>query len=150
MSACARTALPRRLRTRAFAIAVITACACLAAPSGAADRLDRIHRLMEKAAGAELALSRAQAAFDNAPDAATERTLQACMTDVESTRAALDDARVAVIAEFMELEPQAIASRRAAGDSWIKITNDLGVHPSIIGIQLIDDRPPSLGAPAGP
>lgn len=56
----------------------------------------------------------------------------------------LNLARASTLAEYCALDSIAILDLHATGNSWRQIADDLSVHPSLIGIEIVDPRPPIL------
>ena len=107
---------------------------------GAADA-ETIARLMLEYTAAERSYLEATRATD--AEAADSRMADA-RDRLERSTLKLDQARLDRIVEFAAVDRAIIQQRRAAGVSWMDIAFDLGVHPSIIGITIVDDRPPAF------
>ena len=82
------------------------------------------------------------AALSNKLDVAEDtKTLE---TNLHESQRQLNFARASALAAFCDLTPQAIVELHDGGKSWQQIANDLGIHPSVIGIEIVDQRPPTL------
>ncbi|MDA0821991.1 MAG: hypothetical protein O3C28_06155 [Proteobacteria bacterium] len=64
--------------------------------------------------------------------------------------AKLDHARVETLEELAGASEASILEQRQRGQSWRAIADELNVHPSFIGIEIIDSRPPSFVSPISP
>lgn len=88
-----------------------------------------------------------RAAESMSTDEGSAAGLRKLKNTYEKKRAALDKARIDSLVEYSGREPRFIENLRGAGSSWVEISNELNVHPSVIGIELIDDRPPPFATP---
>jgi len=103
---------------------------------------DTMHELTSRATAADRNYLEAQQRHANDANDATQARLQRAKLEYDERSLELDTARVSTLAEFSGLAPKDIEKRRMAGATWETIATDIGVHPSIIGIELIDTRPP--------
>ncbi|MFT4560791.1 MAG: signal transduction histidine kinase [Gammaproteobacteria bacterium] len=65
----------------------------------------------------------------------------------DASVAKLDLARSEILADLSGANAASIAQKRQLGQSWRAISDALHVHPSFIGIEVIDSRPPNFISP---
>ncbi len=106
---------------------------------------DTMHELTSRATAADRGYQEAQERHAIKPDAAAQARLERAKLEYDERSLELDTARISTLAEFSSLAPEDIQKRRLAGATWEAIATDIGVHPSIIGIELIDPSPPPFG-----
>ena len=80
--------------------------------------------------------------FERQPGDRTQERIKAAKETYEQRSSELSRARVETLAEYSGIAPQEIEKRRAAAATWTAISREISVHPSIIGIELIDAQPP--------
>ncbi|MFT4580415.1 MAG: hypothetical protein ACI915_004705 [Gammaproteobacteria bacterium] len=56
----------------------------------------------------------------------------------------LDRTRAETLEELTGASEASISQQRQRGQSWREIADELNIHPSFIGIEIIDSRPPSF------
>ncbi len=59
----------------------------------------------------------------------------------------LNLSRASILALHSDLDADTILKLHDAGKSWRQIAEDLSLHPSLIGIEIVDPRPPSFVRP---
>ena len=111
--------------------------------------LATINKLIRRSETAESKYHESQQAYAEIRDDNTHGRMQAAERSYDERSRELDNARVATLAEFSGLTAQDIERLREDAVSWEATAREIGVHPSIIGIELIDARPPPFGG-SGP
>jgi len=72
----------------------------------------------------------------------TSERLQEAKRVYEELAAQLEAERIEALVEFTGGGRETIEQQRAGGVTWLEITTSMGVHPSIVGIEIIDSAPP--------
>ncbi len=101
-----------------------------------------INKLISRANTAKNNYHEAQQIFDRQRDVTAQENVQSAKETYEQRISELDRARIETLAEYSGVALQAIERRHAAAASWTAIAREIGVHPSVIGIEIIDARPP--------
>ena len=143
MSSGLRSTRPCRFFVAARA-GMLLALLMLVAGTAVADAAEN-QRLTIELEQARQAYDRAAASASGDGDSAAH--LPKLKNAYEKKRTTLEKARINSLVEYSGRDPQFVENLRSAGNSWIDVSNELNVHPSVIGIELIDDRPPPFAAP---
>jgi hypothetical protein len=123
---------------------MIALCLACAWNSWAAD-IESMNKLVDK-------VDVARAAMDAIADPAnvSEAAQTGAHKRYATSFAKLERARVATLEELAGASEASILEQRQRGQSWRAIADELNVHPSFIGIEIIDSRPPSFVPPINP
>ena len=131
---------PRNRLSLWFALALV-----ICSNASGAD-IKTINKLISRMDTAKADYLEMQQDFHRQPDDRTQERMQAAKETYEQRSSELSRARVETLAEYSGIAPQEIEKRRAAAATWITISREIGVHPSIIGIELIDAQPPPFAS----
>jgi hypothetical protein len=88
-----------------------------------------------------------------AASTAGTKSIEPLISEVEGMQTTVDalgsvadgKVRAARLAEFSNQASSMLMRKLQAGQSWREIEVEIGVHPSVIDIEITDPRPPLLG-----
>lgn len=125
--------------TAALLVSVIVVTASLDAQ---AEDLAKINEMIDRTNAAERNYLEAKQDHVNNPNDVTRARVVATKQTHTQRSNELDSARLATLAEYSGLVEQDIEQLRTGADTWEATAREIGVHPSVIGIEIIDARPP--------
>ncbi|HJP35718.1 MAG: hypothetical protein QF609_06540 [Gammaproteobacteria bacterium] len=136
-----RRGIRRLVNSRSSRLAVANLALCISMHASGVDGTT-IDELISRADEAETSFREAREADRREQSSVAAQRLRDAERVRDERTGELDAARIETLSGFSGQVPEAIEKQRAGGSSWTEIALEIGVHPSVIGIELIDPRPP--------